>query len=103
MRAHEPGTSKVAVNGSTAHLQVVENDRIALAKKKGDVVGSELRSYSAALGLLKAVVELLLGDEYPGGTRWEMEGGTLVNLGTKLVLICLNVRSVIAPGNFDSR
>ncbi|KAF2792573.1 short chain dehydrogenase/reductase family protein [Melanomma pulvis-pyrius CBS 109.77] len=95
-RAAPYGTSKVAVNGLTAHLQVAENDRIALAKDKGTMANvSEVKYYSVAPGFLKTaltrfnergkdpvegaevVVRLLLADDFPGGTQWEMEDGKM--------------------------
>ena len=90
------GTSKVALNGLTAHLQATENDRIALGKDHGDPTGAaDVRYYAVAPGFLKTaltrfhelgkdpiegtevVVQLLLSDEYPGGTQWEMKDGKM--------------------------
>jgi NAD(P)-dependent dehydrogenase (short-subunit alcohol dehydrogenase family) len=92
-RAAPYGTSKVALNGLTAHLQVAENDR---ARERGNTVaGSKINYYAVAPGFLKtaltrfhergkdplqgaeAVVEILHSDEFPGGTQLEMEGGKL--------------------------
>jgi NAD(P)-dependent dehydrogenase (short-subunit alcohol dehydrogenase family) len=94
------GSSKVALNGLTAHLQTVENDRIESQKEKnqGNVVsgGLKVNYYSVAPGFLKTaltrfnergkdpfagaevVVQLILDDgQYPGGTQWEFEQGKM--------------------------
>ena len=48
------GTSKVAVNGLTAHLQTAENDRVALETDQGNVAaGPKVNYYSVAPGFLK--------------------------------------------------
>ena len=84
------GTSKVAVNGLTAHLQTAENDRKVLEKDQPTI-----KYYSVAPGFLKTaftrfnergkeplagaevVVQLIVDDKYPGGTQWEYEGGNM--------------------------
>ena len=90
------GTSKVAVNGLTAHLQTAENDRVTDIGISGDG-GPKVNYYSVAPGFLKtaftrfnergkdpyagaeAIVQLIQGDpgEYPGGTQWEFEQGKM--------------------------
>ena len=90
------GTSKVAVNGLTAHLQTAENDRVALEKGQGNMAGGpKVNYYSVAPGFLKTaftrfnergkdpfagaevVVQLVLDDQYPGGTQWEYDGSKM--------------------------
>jgi hypothetical protein len=90
------GTSKVALNGLTAHLQTVEDDRIALGNDQGSVAGGpKVNYYSVVPGFLKTalnrfnerardpvtgaevVLQLIVNDEYPGGTQWEYEGGKM--------------------------
>jgi NAD(P)-dependent dehydrogenase (short-subunit alcohol dehydrogenase family) len=91
------GTSKVALNGLTAHLQTAENDRVALLEKdQGSVEGgAKVNYYSVAPGFLKTrfnrfnergkdpfagaevVVQLIVDDQYPGGTQWEFDGGKM--------------------------
>ena len=79
------GVSKVALNGLTAHLQAGEN------AKKDKAEGSKIRFYTVAPGVLnttlvflhnkgkdpavgaEVVVQLLMSDEYPGGTQWEFK------------------------------
>jgi NAD(P)-dependent dehydrogenase (short-subunit alcohol dehydrogenase family) len=85
------GTSKVAVNGLTAHLQTIENDRVAIEEEQGVITDPKIRYYSVAPGFLKtaftqynqwgkdpvlgfeAVVQLIINDQYEGGTQWEYE------------------------------
>jgi len=87
------GTSKVAMNGLTAHLQKAEDERIAIGKDLPDT--SKVNYYSVAPGFLKTaftrfnergrdpsvgaevVVQLIVDDQYPGGTQWEFEGGKM--------------------------
>ncbi|CAF9932194.1 MAG: hypothetical protein HETSPECPRED_008293 [Heterodermia speciosa] len=90
------GTSKVALNGLTAHLQTAENDRVALEKDQGVFTGGPMINYyCVAPGFLKTafthfnergkdpfagaevVVRLVIDDTYPGGTQWEFEGGSM--------------------------
>ena len=90
------GTSKVALNGLTAHLQTAENDRIALEKNQEAMTRQPtINYYSVAPGFLKTaftrfnergkdpfagaevVVQLIVDDHYPGGTQWEFEGGNM--------------------------
>ena len=90
------GTSKVAVNGLTAHLQTAENDRMALGQDQGEVAGGpKVNYYSVAPGFLKTaftrfaemgkdplagaevVVQLIVDDQYSGGTQWEFEEGKM--------------------------
>ncbi|PCH00213.1 Glucose/ribitol dehydrogenase [Penicillium occitanis (nom. inval.)] len=90
------GTSKVAVNGLTAHLQTAENDRVTDIRISGDG-GPKVNYYSVAPGFLKTaftrfnergkdpyagaevIVQLIQADpgEYPGGTQWEFEQGKM--------------------------
>ncbi|KAI9699567.1 MAG: putative secondary metabolism biosynthetic enzyme [Bogoriella megaspora] len=89
-------TSKVAVNGLTAHLQAAENDRVALEKDPNNMLGGPKVDYfSVAPGLLKTaftrfheqgkdpyagaevIVQLLMNDQYTGGTQWEFEQGKM--------------------------
>jgi NAD(P)-dependent dehydrogenase (short-subunit alcohol dehydrogenase family) len=87
------GSSKVALNGLTAHLQTIENDRVALEKDQSTAGGGpKVNYYVVAPGFLKTaftrfnerakdplagaevVVRLLLDNQYPGGTQWEFVG-----------------------------
>jgi NAD(P)-dependent dehydrogenase (short-subunit alcohol dehydrogenase family) len=79
------GVSKVALNGLTAHLQAGENTN------KDKAEGSKIRFYTVAPGVLnttlvflhnkgkdpavgaEVVIQLLMSDEYPGGTQWEFK------------------------------
>jgi NAD(P)-dependent dehydrogenase (short-subunit alcohol dehydrogenase family) len=90
------GTSKVAVNGLTAHLQTAENDRVAAAGS-ADEGGPKVDYYTVAPGFLKTaftrfnergkdpyagaevIVQLILDEagEYSGGTQWEFEQGKM--------------------------
>lgn len=92
------GISKVGVNGITAHLQVMENDRIAKAGADGTTKpDGYIRFYSIAPGLLKTaftnypeagldpkvgaevIVQLIADDEgkYPGGSQLEYKDGEM--------------------------
>ena len=86
------GTSKVAVNGLTAHLQTGETDRKRIDKNEDRPM---IRYYAVAPGFLKTaftrfnehgkdpiagaevVVQLINDDHYPGGTQWEFEEGQM--------------------------
>ena len=90
------GTSKVAVNGLTAHLQTAENDRVALEKDQAIMTDqAAINYYSVAPGFLntaftrfnergkdpiagaEVVVQLIVDDQYVGGTQWEFEEGKM--------------------------
>lgn len=98
------GVSKVGMNGVTAHMQVVENDRIAKEESEGSASVSasaskdgRIRFYSVAPGLLKTgfthyaavgrdpkegaevIVRLIEEDTglYAGATQWEFEEGEM--------------------------
>ncbi|GAQ11743.1 uncharacterized oxidoreductase YxjF [Aspergillus lentulus] len=93
------GASKVGMNGVTAHMQSVENDRIAREEAEGAATSKtgRIRFYSVAPGLLntafthyaamgkdpkdgaEVVVQLIMDDQrkYPGGTQWEFEEGQM--------------------------
>ncbi|CRG83420.1 hypothetical protein PISL3812_00771 [Talaromyces islandicus] len=97
------GTSKVAVNGLTAHLQTAENDRVAAASSGEG--GPKVDYYSVAPGFLKTaftrfnergkdpyagaevIVQLILDEagEYQGGTQWEFEQGKMQQVPCLLV------------------
>jgi NAD(P)-dependent dehydrogenase (short-subunit alcohol dehydrogenase family) len=47
------GTSKVAVNGLTAHLQMVENNRVERGMEGSREGGEGIRYYVAVPGFLK--------------------------------------------------
>ena len=86
------GTSKVAVNGLTAHLQTGETDRKRTNKNEDRPM---IKYYAVAPGFLKTaftrfnehgkdpiagaevVVQLINDDHYPGGTQWEFEEGQM--------------------------
>lgn len=90
------GISKVGVNGVTAHMQAMENDRAAKIQG-GDGAGSIIRFFSVAPGLLKTafnnyveagidpklgaevIVQLIADDEakYEGGSQWECVSGEM--------------------------
>lgn len=86
------GASKVGMNGLTAHMQTMENDRIAAEEAKGEgIKGGHIKYHVVAPGVLKtaftrfhesekdpkegagAVITLMEDQEgkYPGGTQWE--------------------------------
>jgi len=92
------GASKVAVNGVTAHMQVLENDRIEAEQAEGKPsAGAKINYYSVNPGLLKtgfthysdkgippeqgaeAIVQLINddGNKYLGGTQWEYVNGKM--------------------------
>lgn len=92
------GISKVGINGLTAHMQVMENDRIVEEESKGKPTeGSKINYYAVAPGLLNTafthyaaygkdpkfgaeVIVKLIADEkgtFEGGTQWEFEEGEM--------------------------
>ncbi|KAK3687418.1 short chain dehydrogenase/reductase family protein [Podospora appendiculata] len=91
------GISKVALNGVTAHMQSMENDRAAKAGAVQDVAEGYIRFFSVAPGLLKtaftnynengldakegaeAVAHLIADDEgkYRGGAQLEFVGAEM--------------------------
>ncbi|KAK3324590.1 short chain dehydrogenase/reductase family protein [Cercophora scortea] len=92
------GVSKVALNGVTAHMQSIENDRAAKAGEAGGAEGgAHIRFFSVAPGLLKtaftnfnengldakegaeAVARLIADDEgkFVGGAQLECVGGEM--------------------------
>ncbi|KAJ8063295.1 hypothetical protein OCU04_008525 [Sclerotinia nivalis] len=96
MRRSPPyATTKVALNGLTAHLQGVENERVTLERSNesaSDV--TQINYYAASPGFLKTafmnfhpagadpitgaeVVVQLISNQYPGGTQWEYEAGKM--------------------------
>lgn len=90
------GVSKVGVNGVTARMQAMENDRVAQMNAADDA-GGIIRFFSIAPGLLKTefnnyvvagigpkvgaevIVQLISDDQakYEGGSQWEFVAGEM--------------------------
>lgn len=90
------GISRVGVNGVTAHMQAMENDRVAQMNAAGDA-GGIIRFFSTTPGLLKTefndyveagidpelcaevIVQLISDDQvkYEGGSQWEFVAGEM--------------------------
>ncbi|KAL8674191.1 MAG: hypothetical protein Q9168_001399 [Polycauliona sp. 1 TL-2023] len=92
------GIFEVGMGGLTAHMQVMENDRIVAEESNGTPTeGSKIKYYSAAPGLLstaftdnvagckdpifgaEVVVRLMFDDEgkFEAGAQWQFEGGEM--------------------------